>query len=73
MNKQYMHGEKKMYSRLDNALQFRFIRIKDINFFIVEINDRGQMSKTLNKYIKVLDYAEWTLLVLSDASSNVFL
>ena len=31
------------------------------------------MSKTLNKYIKVLDYAEWTLLVLSDASSNVFL
>ena len=46
MNKQCMHGEKKIYSRLDNALQFRLIRIKDINFFIVEINDRGQMSKT---------------------------
>ena len=73
MNKPHIHGEKQIYSRPDNALQFRLSRIKDINFFIAEISDREQMSRTLNKYIEVLDYADRTLLVLSDASSNVFL
>ena len=41
-------------------------------FFIAETNDREKMSKTLNKYSTVLNYAGKTLLVLSEADSCIF-
>ena len=40
---------------------------------MVEIKNRENMSKTLNKYIIALDYADMTLVVLSGASSDVSL
>lgn len=56
-----MYYIKQIYLQLENALQFRLGRIKRIeDFFIVEINDGLKMSRTLNKYIIVLDYADKT-------------
>ena len=55
---------------MDDPLQFRLSGIKEIeDFFIAEINDRKQMSQTLNKYITALHYAGKTSLVLSGARS----
>ena len=42
-------------------------------FFIAKINNREKMSKTLNKYMTTLDYADKALLVLSGASNDVSL
>ena len=56
-----MYYIKQIYLRLENALQFRLGRIKRIEyFFIVEINHGLKMSRTLNKYMIVLDYADKT-------------
>ena len=41
--------------------------------FFAEINDREKLSKTLNKYITVLDYTDKTPLAILVASSGVFL
>ena len=55
MNEPHVHEEKQIYLQLDNALQFRLSRIKEIkHFYNVEIHDREKMSKTLNKHIAVL-------------------
>ena len=60
----------KNFSQMDDPLQFRLSGIKEIeDFFIAEINDRKQMSKTLNKYITALHYAGKTSFVLSGARS----
>ena len=60
-----MYYIKQIYLQLENALQFRLGRIKRIeDFFIVEINDGLKMSRTLNKYIIVLDYADKTCAAL---------
>ena len=60
--------------QLYNPLECRPSRIKEIaDIFTAEINDRQKISKTLNKYITALDYADKTLLVLSGAGSGVSL
>ena len=41
-------------------------------FFIAKINSRENMSKTLNKYMIILDYKDKAFLVLSGASNDVF-
>ena len=46
------------------------------NYFIAEINGREKVSKTLDKYITLPDYADKTLhfvFFLSDAGSGVSL
>ena len=72
MNEPYVSDTEKNCLQLDNALLFRPNRIKEI-VEIVESNDRDIMSKTLNKYIRVLDHADKTLLILSGAVSSVSL
>ena len=49
------------------------IHWKKYIFFIAEISDREKMSIALDKYITVLDYADKTLLFLSDAGGGVSL
>ena len=49
------------------------VESKRCYFVIIEINDREKLSKTINKYIKVLDYAENIFLVSSSANSGVSL
>ena len=57
---------KKFHPQLYNALQFRLSRIKTIEeFIIVKINAKKKLSRTLNKYITVLDSKQ------SSASSHV--
>ena len=56
--------QKKNCIQLDNTLLFRLNRIKEI-VETVESNDKEIMSKTLNKYIRVLDHADKTLLILT--------
>ena len=64
MNKPYSCGTNQINLRVDNALQLSIIKeIEDI--FTAKINVRKKMSKTTNKYVKVLDYYDKTLLVLS--------
>ena len=41
-------------------------------FFIAKINNRENMSKTLNKYMAILDYTDKAFLVLPGASNDVF-
>ena len=43
------------------------------DFFIAEINGRKKISKTINKYITVVNYVDKNLLVLSGASCGVSL
>ena len=70
----HMYDTKEVFLQLDDPLGVRLIRIKEIRgFFIAEVNDRGKMSKTLNKFITAIDYADKSLLVLSGTSSGVFL
>ena len=74
MNEPHVFATKEIYLQLDNPLQFRLCRIKEIeDSFIAKINDREKTSKTLYKYITSLDYAGKALLVLSGASSGVSL
>ena len=48
MNKPHVYDSENIYLQLDNAMQFRLSRIKEIeHFFIAEINDREKISKTL--------------------------
>ena len=71
MKEPYMCNIKRIYPQLDNALQFKINRVKQIeDFLIAEINDR---EKTLNKYIIVFNYSDKTLLVLPDTGSGVSL
>ena len=44
----------------DNPLRFRLTRIKKIDFFVAEIYDRKNVSKTLNEYITAHDYVDKT-------------
>lgn len=61
-------------SQLDNPLQLRHNRSKEIeDFFIVEMNERKKLINVLNRYIIVLDYADNSLLVLSSTTSGVSL
>lgn len=47
MNEPQVYGVKQTYPQLDNALLFRLSRTKEIeDFFIVEINDRGDEKDT---------------------------
>ena len=55
------------------SLKFRISKIKEICFFIAQINNRGKMIRTLNVYVTALNYSDKTLLVLMGASSGVFL
>ena len=74
MNEPHVFTTKEIYLQLDNPLQFRLCRIKEIeDSFIAKISGREKMSKTLYKYITSLDYAGKALLVLSDAGSGVSL
>ena len=69
-----MYGAKQFYPQVDNTLQGKLVRIKEIEHFsIEEINDKDMMRKTLNKYITIRDYADRNLLVLSGVSSGVSL
>ena len=57
----------------EGSLKFRISKIKEIGFFIAQINNRGKMIRTLNVYITALNYSDKTLLVLMGANSGVFL
>ena len=49
----HMCGVQFFFLQLDNTLEFRLSKIKEIeDFFIAEISDKEKMSKTLNKYKK---------------------
>ena len=66
MNEPHGNGTRHIYPQLDNALQCRPSKIKEIEvFFIAEINDRD-----LNKHITAISYADRTLVVLSGESSS---
>ena len=74
MDEPHVYDTKQIYLPLENALQFRLCKIKEIeDFFIVKVNDREKMRKILNKYIAALDYTDKTLMVLSGANSVVSL
>ena len=74
MDEPHVYDTKQIYLQLENALQFRLCKIKEIeDFFIVKVNDREKMRKILNKYIAGLDYTDKTLMVLSGANSVVSL
>ena len=47
--------------------------MKEIEFFIAEINDTKKMSNTFIRYITALDYTNKTILVFSSGSSGVSL
>ena len=50
MSGPHVWDTKEFLLQLDNPLPFKINRIKEIeDFFIAEINDREEMSKTLNK------------------------
>ena len=62
-----MTDTQQIYLQLDDALQFRLSRIRYGRFLIAKISEREKMSKTLNRYITVLNYAYKAFLVLSGA------
>ena len=48
MNEPHVYATKQIYLQLDNPLQFRLSKIKEIeDSFIAENSDREKMSKTL--------------------------
>ena len=47
--------------------------MKEIEFFIVEINDTKKMCNTFIRYTTALDYTNKTILVFSSGSSGVSL
>ena len=56
MSEAHIWDTKKLFLQLDDPLQFRLSRIKEIeDFLIAETNDREKMNKTLNKCITVID------------------
>ena len=62
MNESHVNGTKQVYAKLNNAIQFRFRRIKERqNFFIAEIKGGGKISKKIKK---TLNYTERALLSL---------
>ena len=48
MNETHVHGTKQLYPKLDNTLQFKLNRIREIKeFFNSEVNEREKMSKII--------------------------
>ena len=65
---------KETFHQIYNPVLFRLSRIKEIeDSGKAEINDGEKMSKTLNKYIVALNYAEKAVLVFPGASSSICL
>lgn len=83
MSAAHVVDTKKIFHQLDKPRRFRRSRTKGIkNYFIAEISDIEKMSKTLNKYMAVLEYVDktclfcqvhWTLSVLSGSSSYILI
>ena len=69
-----MNYTKEIFLQLDNLLQFRLTRLKEIeHFFIAEVNGREKMPNTLNKYITALAYKDKVSLILPGVTSGVSL
>ena len=52
MNEIHVYDTKQINLQLENALQFRDSRIKEIeDFFIAEISDGEKITKKFNKYL----------------------
>ena len=69
-----MNYTKEIFLQLDNLLQFRLTRLKEIErFFIPEVNGREKMRNTLNKYITALAYKDKVSLILPGVTSGVSL
>ena len=55
-----------------NEQEFRLNKINEIkDYFISEIKEREQMSKSLSKYIASFDYFDKSLIVLSVATGSI--
>ena len=55
-----------------NEQEFRLNKINEIkDYFISEIKEREQMSKSLSKYIASFDYFDESLIVLSVATGSI--
>ena len=51
MNKSHVHDATQVYIQLDNALQFKLIRIKEVeDFFIAEKSDRAGHLISISQY-----------------------
>ena len=59
-------------TKLSDETKFRLYDIKKIeNYFINEINERESYNKKLSEYVKIFDYIDKILIVLSATSSSV--
>ena len=59
-------------TKLSDETKFRLYEIKKIeNYFIIEINERESYNKKLSEYVKIFDYIDEILIVLSATSSSV--
>ena len=59
-------------TKLSDETKFRLYEIKKIeNYFIIEINERESYNKKLSEYVKIFDYIDKILIVLSATSSSV--
>ena len=55
-----------------NEQEFRLNKINEIkDYFISEIKEREQMSKSLSKYIASFEYFDKSLIVLSVATGSI--
>ena len=55
-----------------NEQEFRLNKINEIkDYFISEIKEQEQMSKSLSKYIASFDYFDKSLIVLSVATGSI--
>ena len=74
MSEAHMCDTKEIFHQLNITLWLRLVRIKETEkIFVTKISNRENISKTLNKYITTLDYADKTLHVLSGVGNCVSL
>ena len=61
-------------TNISNDQQFRLNKIDEIkHYFVAEIRERELMSKNLSKYMASLEYFDKPLIVLSVATSSIFI
>ena len=76
MDEHDFHETPNMYpnfnANLSNDQEFMLNKINEIkDYFIAEIKEREQMSKSLSKYIASFDYFDKSLIVLFVATGSI--